>query len=34
MNDHLEMLLTRIKKDSDPVWTLERVQALLGTGVP
>jgi hypothetical protein len=30
MKDHLERLLTRIKEDSDPVWTQERVQGLLG----
>jgi hypothetical protein len=33
MTDDLELLLTRIKEDSDPVWTPQRVQAVLGPAV-
>ncbi len=34
MTEHLEVLLSRIKEDPDPEWTLERIQALLGSEVP
>lgn len=31
--EHLELLLTRIKDDTDTVWTPQRVQALVGPNV-